>query len=125
VKNSLILKQHLPYADMINRALDFSASMLSRSKTLYPFAVLSANNDMSCLFASNDNQYAESGLIEELQQQITQQNLLLENTIGVLVYSANVIHPNTKESDALVFTITDSQGHNLSLIHISEPTRPY
>lgn len=117
MNKSLILKQHMPYAQIISKALAFSQSMLTYSCTLYPYAVLSIDNDINCVFVPSDGQEASSGMIEDLQQQINERKLFAENAVSLLVYSATVTHPDRSSSDALVFTITDSQGQNTVTIY--------
>ena len=113
----MILQQHIPYAATISRSLDFCVTMLSRSNVLYPFALLSIDNDLHSVFVPSNTQHARGGMIEDLQAQIDERKLFAENAISILVYSATVTHPNRKESDALVLTITDTQGHNTVTIY--------
>ncbi len=117
LKSGMILKQHIPYAATINRALDFCENMLVRSRVLYPFAVLSIDNDLHCIFVPSETQHAESGMIEQLQERINERKLFAENAVSLLVYSATVMNPNKREVDALVFTITDKQGQNTVTIY--------
>lgn len=107
-----ILPHHMPLADMIREALDFCESMLMRSGTLHPFALLTANNDIHCVFLPHTDQAAPSNMIESLQAQLKDHTKLDTDYTSVLVYAADVNHPSAVESDALVFTITDTQGHN-------------
>lgn len=117
LKSGMILRHHIPYAATIKRTLDFCENMLSRSHVLYPFAVLSIDNDLHCVFVPSETQHAETGMIEKLQGRINERKLFAENAVSLLVYSATVMHPNKKEIDAIVFTITDSQGHNTVTIY--------
>jgi hypothetical protein len=112
LKPNMILKQNIPYAALIYSALDVCDIMLARSNTLYPFAVVSIDNDMQCVFTDNLNEHAHSGLIEDLARQLRDRRLLAENAISVLVYAATIATPEGKESDAIVFNITDSNGKN-------------
>lgn len=116
----LILQQHLPYAHMISNALDFCESMLARSDTLYPFALVTDNNsnsDISCIFIPHKDQRVQPHMIESLQKQIETHKVLGSESASVLVYAAEITHPNSTESNALVFTITDSQGQNTVSIY--------
>lgn len=126
LKNSLILKQHMPYAAMISKAIDFSEWMLSNTGTLFPFAVLTIGNDLQCVFAPADGQDATAGMIEELGVRIAEQKIYAEEAVGVLVYSATVCanhkHSHSKgafteETDAIVLTISDSAGKNTVTIY--------
>ena len=112
MKQNLILRQHIPFASMIYKALDFCEIMLSQSSTLYPFAVLSIENDVQCIFTPTSNQNASEGMIEDLQLRINERKLFSESTVSLLVYSALIEHPGESDTDALVFTITDSAGKN-------------
>lgn len=107
-----ILPQHMPLAHMISEALDFCESMLARSAVLHPFALLTANNDIHCVFVPHTNQLAQSNMIESLQQQLQNHLKYDIEHASVLVYAADINHPGAAENDALVFTITDTQGHN-------------
>mgnify|MGYP001050810084 CR=1 FL=1 len=126
LKNSLILKQHMPYAAMISKAIDFSEWMLSNTDTLYPFAVLTIGNDLQCVFAPADGQEATAGMIEELGVRLAEQKIYAEEAAGVLVYSATVCASHQQnelqggfkeETDAIVLTITDSAGKNTVTIY--------
>ena len=117
MNKSLILKQHIPYAQIIAKALAFSETMLSQSNTLYPYAVLSIDNDINCVFVPSDDQQASKGMIEELQEQINERKLFAQNAVSLLVYSATVTRPDRSVSDALIFTITDSQGQNTVTVY--------
>ncbi len=119
MKQSLILRQHIPYARLIYKALDFCSIMLSKSHTLYPFAVIAIENDIQCVFTPNrsDDDELGMGMIENLQACITERKILCESTISLLVYSATVLHPNKTETDALVLNITDSAGQNTVTIY--------
>ncbi|MGB3725437.1 MAG: hypothetical protein WA981_06695 [Glaciecola sp.] len=112
MKQSLILQQHIPFASMIYKALDFCEVMLSHSDTLYPFAVLSIGNDMQCVFTPTSQQHAPESMIEALQLRINERKLFAKSTVSLLVYPAIISHPEQYDSDALVFTITDSAGKN-------------
>lgn len=56
-------------------------------------------------------------MIEDLQAQLDLRQKIAKNSVNLLVYSATVTHPNATESDALVFTINDTQGHNTLTIY--------
>lgn len=112
MKHSLILKQHIPFAEMILKALDFSEVILTRSASLYPFAVLSIDNDVQCIFSQENKQLADTGMIEDLQNRINERKLFAESAISLLVYSATITEPNHLQTDALVLTMTDSSGKN-------------
>ena len=58
--------------------------------------------------------------LAELKQQISQKMILLRSTVTFRQCAAQVI------SSFVVFAVLDLRvGECLSLIHISEPTRPY
>ena len=113
----MILQQHIPYAGVIEKSLDFCQDLLCRSNILYPFALLSIDCDLHCVFVPNHSQHTTGGLIEDLQAQIDERKLFAENAVSLLVYTATVTHPNKEESDAIVMTITDSQGYNTVTIY--------
>ncbi|MFT6270241.1 MAG: hypothetical protein ACJAVV_003070 [Alphaproteobacteria bacterium] len=120
MKTRLNLQQPLPYALMIGKALDFCEFMLTRSEILYPFALVTDNNnhsDVNCIFVPHKNQLAQPHMIESLQEQIETHKTLTADSASVLVYAAEITHPNATEPEALVFTITDSQGHNTVSIY--------
>lgn len=112
LKTNMILKQNIPYAALIYSALDLCHVMLARSNTLYPFAVVSINNDNQCIFTQNLGEHAKSGLIEDLAKQLRDKRLLADNAISVLVYAATISTQEGDESDAIVFNITDSNEKN-------------
>ena len=113
----MILNQHIPYAEVIKRTLDFCDTMLSHSSVMYPFAVLSIDNDLHSVFVPSDHQYANPGMIEKLQSRINERKLFAENAVSILVYTATVTNLQKQESEALVFTLTDSQGQNTVTIY--------
>lgn len=117
MKNRLILQQHALYTSMIENALDFCKAMLARSCTVYPFALITIENDIRCVFAPYTDQKATPLMIEDLQAQLDLRQKIAKNSVNLLVYSATVTHPNATESDALVFTINDTQGHNTLTIY--------
>lgn len=106
------MQQHLPLAHMIGGALDFCESMLSRSDMLYPFALISANNEIQSIFSPHEGQLAHSSMIESLQTQISAHKSIEPEYSSVLVYAADIRQSSIIEKDALILTITDSQGHN-------------
>lgn len=108
----MILKQNIPYAALIYSALDLCDIMLRHSNTVYPFAVMSIDNDVQCVFSAQKDHELASGLIEDLSAQTRDLQMLSENAISVIVYCATVASPKGKESDAIVFNITDSNGKN-------------
>ncbi|MFC3121026.1 hypothetical protein [Agaribacter flavus] len=112
MKQNKMLKENIPYAKLIYSALDLCEAMLSKSALLYPFAVVSIDNDVQCLFTHYENRDAQQGMIEELEEQIGTIRLTANNTVGVLVYAATIAAPNGEESDALVFSISDSANNN-------------
>ncbi|MFC4700367.1 hypothetical protein ACFO4O_09380 [Glaciecola siphonariae] len=112
LKPNMILKQNIPYAALIYSALDLCDIMLTRSSTLYPFAVMSIDNDVQCVFTPNLNEHPQNGMIEDLSAQCREQRLLAENAISVIVYCATISTPQGDESDAIVFNITDSNDKN-------------
>lgn len=134
MKHSLILKQHVPYAAMICKALDFCEIMLAHTNThtIYPFAALTMHNDMQCIFTPLTSQHASAGMIEELEMRISQFQLYAESSVSMLVYSAKIsphsysasTDPATEEeTDALVFNITDTAGKNNVTIYPYSVTR--
>ncbi len=108
----MMLKENIPYANLIYSALDLCKIMLAKSAQLFPFAVVSIDNDVQCVFSQFEGESAQAGMIEELQDQVSNIRLTASNTIGILVYAATVSNPNGNESDALVISITDSSGNN-------------
>jgi hypothetical protein len=114
----MILKQQVRYASMIERALALCEVMLSRSETLYPFAVLSVDNNVHCIFL-NDEDYgnrhpngAHFGMIEKLEQQLALYKVQTKSAIGMLVYAATIRTPDKEEKDGLMFSICDANGEN-------------
>ena len=108
----MILKQNIPYAALIYSALDLCDIMLARSDILYPFAVVSIENDVQCVFTKSLEDLPTGGMIEDLETQLCEQRMMAENIISILVYAAVITTPQGKESDAIVFNITDSDGKN-------------
>ncbi|MBT1450422.1 hypothetical protein KJ365_05965 [Glaciecola sp. XM2] len=108
----MILKQNIPYAALIYSALDLCEVMLTRSQTLYPFAVMSIENDIQSVFPLDMDDQAQGGMIENLQLQLAERRMYTENTISLLVYAATVSTPMGEHSDAIIFNITDSNGEN-------------
>ena len=103
---------------MIEKALNLCEIMLSRSETLYPFAVLSADGNAHCIFL-NDDDYdnrhpngAHFGMIEKLEQQLALYKIQTHSTIGMLVYAATIRTPLKEEKDGLMFSICDADGEN-------------
>lgn len=117
------LEQHLPLVNMISIAKDFCESMLRCSDSLYPFAVMATNTDVRCIFTPCEGQYAQTNMIESLQTQIEGYKSLDLDLASLLVYAADIVHPDNSESKALVFTITDTQGHNNLTIYPFERTK--
>jgi hypothetical protein len=112
MKERFILQQHLPLAHMISGALDFCESMLLRSDMLYPFALICTNNEIHSIFANDEGQLAHGAMIESLQAQIQAHKNIEPRYASVLVYAADIKQASIPDTDALVLTITDSQGHN-------------
>jgi hypothetical protein len=108
----MILQQNIPYAALIYQAMDLCGVMLARSNTLYPFAVMSVDNHIQCVFSSNLEEHAKSGMIEDLSRKLRDQRLLVSNAISVLVYAATISTQHGQESDAIVVNITDSNAQN-------------
>lgn len=117
MKNRFILQEHVPYSDMLTRALDFCESMLTRSCTLYPFAVINVDNSIQCIFVPNADQLAKSHMIEDLQAQLELEQKGVKDSANLIVYAAKVTQADDTRSDALVFTINDSQGQNTVTIY--------
>lgn len=118
MKHKMILKQQVRYASMIERALTLCEVMLSRSETLYPFAVLSVDDDVHSIFLNDedcDNRHpngAHFGMIEKLEQQLALYKVQTKSTIGLLVYAATIRTPDKEEKDGLMFSICDANGEN-------------
>nr|WP_241664429.1 hypothetical protein [Ningiella ruwaisensis] len=112
MKPNMILKQNIPYAALIYSALDVCELMLARSSTLYPFAVVSIENDIQCVFTDTKDEHAQSGMIEVLEERLAEHRIIAENAISVLVYAATITTQKATESEAIVFNITDSNGEN-------------
>jgi len=87
----MILKQNVPYAALICSALDVCEIMLARSSTLYPFAVISVDNDVHSVFSDISDDGSNGGLIEDLTARLS--NASGKNTITLYPYSqeANTI----------------------------------
>ncbi len=102
---------------MISRAIDFCEIILNRNAVLYPFAVLSRETDLECVFVPNKQQQSTPNMIEELQNLMLKQTANNKPVTSLLVYSATVTYPHRLGSDALVFIITDSQGYNTITIY--------
>ncbi len=117
MKTNMILKQNIPFANLINSALDLCKIMLSKSTTLYPFAVVSIDNDIQCVFTANQEQEARAGMIEELEQQLSYRRLMAKDAVGILVYAATISEPGGENSNALVFSITDTGGKNTVTVY--------
>lgn len=117
MKTNMILKQNIPFANLINTALDLCNVMLSKSETLYPFAVVSIDNDVQCVFTATQEQEARSGMIEDLEQQLSYRRLMAKDAVGILVYAATIAEPGGQHSNALVFSITDTGGKNTITVY--------
>lgn len=117
MKNRFILQELVPYSDMVARALDFCESMLVRSCTLYPFAVITIENEIHCVFVPNADQIAKPHMIEDLQAQLELEQDTAKDSANLIVYAANVTQVDCTETDALIFAINDSQGHNTVTIY--------
>lgn len=112
MKHRLILKQHLPFAAMIHSALDFCETMLSQSSTLYPFAVLSIDHDVQCIFTPHHDHQDTTGLIENLQERVSERKLFVESAHSLIGYCATIEQESDSQSDAVVFCISHSDGNN-------------
>lgn len=114
----MILKQQLQYSNMINKSLSLCEIMLSRSETLYPFAMLSKDNELQCVFLEDQDcntqhpNGAHFGMIEKLERQIAIYKLQDKSAVGMLVYAAIISTPTQQESDGLMFSICDADGEN-------------
>jgi hypothetical protein len=120
MRPQLILQQHSSYSYLINNALHFCESVLRHTDVLYPFALLADNtpkSEISCIFIPHNDQLAQPHMIESLQAQIETQKVMGVEYVSVLVYAAAVNQANTAAAEALVFTITDTQGHNTVAIY--------
>ena len=118
-----ILPQHMHLANMISEALDFCESVLLQSPTLHPFALVSDNSDIHCVFVEHDDQLAQSNMIESLQTQLEMHTSSNSDYTSLLVYCADIHDASSHTSDALVFTITDTQGHNTITLYPYKRTR--
>lgn len=112
MRPNMILKQNVPYAALICSALDVCEIMLARSSTLYPFAVISVDNDVHSVFSDISDDGSNGGLIEDLTARLSNARLSSENAISVLVYAAALQTEEGLGSDAIVFNITDTSGKN-------------
>jgi len=118
LKHKMILKQQVQYASMIDRALNLCEVMLTRSETLYPFAVLSIDKQIQCVFLDDEdykNQHtsgAQFGMIEKLERQLAKGKVQANSAIGMLVYAATIRTSQEEEKDALMFSICDANGEN-------------
>ncbi|MGQ8364865.1 hypothetical protein [Glaciecola sp. 1036] len=117
MKPNVILKQNIPYANLINSALSLCDIMLAHSPILYPFAVISIDKDVQCVFSEHDGQETPQDLIEALEDQLNAQRLMAEDAVGILVYAATISQPDGLEDDALVLNITDSAGCNTITVY--------
>jgi hypothetical protein len=118
MKHNMILKDQVQYADVIDKALHLCRIMLSRSETLYPFAVISIDKDIQCIFLEDKDclskhpNGAHFGMIEKLERQIAIQKIQAKSAVSLLVYAATLKSPDAKETDGLMFSISDSSGEN-------------
>ena len=118
MNHKMILKQQVQYASMIDRALNLCEAMLSRSQTLYPFAVLSIDKQIQCIFLDDDDYNhkhpngSHFGMIEKLERQLASGKKQANSAIGMLVYAATIRSPQQGENDALMFSICDANGEN-------------
>lgn len=118
MKRKMILEQQSEYACMIEKALSLCEAMLSRSEILYPFAVMSVDNEHHCLFLEDedcDNKHpygAHFGMIEKLERLLAISKIQSNNAVGMLVYAATIKTPDNIEKDGLMLSICDAQGEN-------------
>ena len=118
MKHKMILKQQVQYAPMIEKALSLCEIMLSRSETLYPFAVLSEDGNAHCIFLTDEDydsrhpNGAHFGMIEKLEQQLAFYKMRTQSTMGMLVYAATIRTPLKEEKDGIMFSICDADGAN-------------
>ena len=118
MKHKMLLKNQAGHASIIDQALSLCEIMLSRSETLYPFAVISLDNDVQCLFLEDedcDNKHpngAHFGMIEKLERKIATLKIQTRSAIGMLVYAATIRTPSQQENDGLMFSICDASGEN-------------
>jgi hypothetical protein len=119
MRSRLILQQHMAHAQMINKALKFCESMLTRSDLLYPFALLCEQNHTTCIFTPHSSQLAPPQMIESLQTQIERYQKLSNNqqSVSLLVYCATVSQPKSPDCDVLVMLVSDSQKQNTIAIY--------
>ncbi len=123
MKHKIILKQQVKYAPMIETALSLCEIMLSRSETLYPFAVISEDGNAHCIFL-NDDDYdsrhpndAHFSMIEKLEQQLAVYKMRTHSTTGMLVYAATIRTPLREEKDGIMFSICDADGANILTLY--------
>ena len=114
----MFLKQQVKYASMIDRALSLCEIMLNQSQTLYPFAALSIDNHVHCIFLEDtltDKQQpngAQFEMIEQLERQISISKTQAKSAIGMLVYAATISSPQQEDKDGLMLSICDADGEN-------------
>ncbi|MBF7071974.1 hypothetical protein ISG33_00990 [Glaciecola sp. MH2013] len=114
----MILKEHIQHAELIDKALTLCETMLSHCEMLYPFAVLSVDDQVQCLFLDDSdtkNQHpngASFGMIEKLERLININKIHAENAVGLLVYAATLRSEDNNETDGLMFSLCDSNGEN-------------
>jgi hypothetical protein len=113
----MILQENLRYADLITKALDFSEVLLTYTNSLYPFAVISIENDVQSVFLEEECETVPSSMIEKLETQIALRTCQAETAIGILVYSVTVITPEGNHSDGLMLSISDSSGASTMTIY--------
>ena len=115
---SQMFTHSLPYANLVQTALHLCDTMLSRSDTLYPFAVLrNDDDDVQMVFAEYSNQFARPKMIEELEQQLQERSLHRANSIALIAYAASIQSENGEDHGAIVLNITDASGDNTITIY--------
>ena len=118
MKQHMILKEHIQHAEIIDKALSLCQAMLARGETLYPFAAISIDNDIRCLFLDeveglhSHASGANFGMIEKLERLISINKIQAKNAVGLLVYAATLTTDDNQESDALVLSMCDGDGEN-------------
>ncbi|MDT0627496.1 hypothetical protein [Alteromonas sp. W364] len=123
MKQNMILKDQVQYADVIDKALHLCRIMLSRSETLYPFAVISIDKDIQCTFLEDEDcqnthpNGAHFGMIEKLERQIAIQKIQAKSAVSLLVYAATLKTPDARETDGLMFSLSDSNGENILTLY--------
>lgn len=123
MKQHMILKEHIQHAEIIDKALQLCQVMLARGETLYPFAAISIDTDIQCLFLEEQELQqmhpngAHFSMIEKLERLINIHKIQAKNAVGILVYAATLKTEDTEDADALVLSLCDYDGENTLTIY--------